>query len=555
MAAAAGVVPVLFLGLFLLYPLARIFYLGLGPIIAGGGRAMRSVLADTGLSGLLAASAIQALLSTALTLAVGLPAAYAFARYDFPGKALLRTLLSIPFVLPTVVVASAFVVLVGPGGILERAAAIVTGNPHIHVSLLRTLAAVLMAHVFYNVSIVVRIVGGFWSALDPRLEEAARVLGVGRVRSFFRVTARLLMAPVAASSLLVFAFCFASFGVVLMLGGPRTGTLETEIYRQAIGLFNLPAAAFVSAVQLLTSGLVLFAYSRLQARLAVSRSLRVTIHRRPRSIWQWILVSVCGIAPAVALILPMAALVVGSVLTRNGFSLAYWKALFAATGHSLFWTSPLIAAGNSFAFALEATGLALAMGIPAAYLITRGQAGRARATAAGAAAVDLLFLLPLGTSAVTLGLGYIVSLDVPPIDLRSSALIIPIAHALVALPLVVRSLLPPLRAINPRVREAAAVLGARPLRVRIEIDLPLLRNAFIAAAAFAFTVSLGEFAATALLTRPELMTLPILVYNSFNRPGELNQGQALALATLLMAACGLGLAAIERFRSADREGM
>jgi len=554
LAVVSGVVPILFLGLFLVYPLVRILSQGLGPILAGGGEALRRVLVDTALARLLGASALQALLSTLLTLAVGLPAAYAFARYDFPGKTLLRTLLSIPFVLPTVVVASAFVVLIGPAGILERAAALLTGNPRIHVSLLRTLGAVLMAHVFYNVSIIVRIVGGFWAALDPRLEEAARVLGAGRVSSFLRVTTRLLLAPVGAASLLVFAFCFASFGVVLMLGGPRTGTLETEIYRQAVGLFNLPAAAFVSATQLVTSAIVLFAYSRLQARLAISRSLRVALYHRPRTAAQWVAVSVCGVAPAVALLAPMAALVLGSVLTRTGFSFAYWKALFSPTGHSLFWTSPLTAAGHSFLFALEATALALALGIPAAYLISRSQGSADRSLARGTGtAADLLFLLPLGTSAVTLGLGYIISLNVPPIDLRASALIIPIAHALVALPLVVRSLLPPLRAINPRVREAASILGATTVQVRMEIDLPLLRNAFIAAAAFAFTVSLGEFAATALLTRPELMTLPVLVYNSFSRPGELNQGQALALATVLMAACGLGLAAIERFRTEGRE--
>jgi thiamine transport system permease protein len=107
--------------------------------------------------------------------------------------------------------------------------------------------------------------------------------------------------------------------------------------------------------------------------------------------------------------------------------------------------------------------------------------------------------------------------------------------------------------MNPRLREAAALLGARPARVRWEIDLPLLRRAFIAAAAFAFTVSLGEFGATALLTRPELITLPVLIYNTLSRPGELNQGQALALSALLMAACGAGLAAIERFRTGTGE--
>ncbi len=168
--------------------------------------------------------------------------------------------------------------------------------------------------------------------------------------------------------------------------------------------------------------------------------------------------------------------------------------------------------------------------------------------------LDILFLLPLGTSAVSLGFGFIVGFNSPPLDFHGAWVLIPIAHALVALPLVIRSLLPSLRALNPRMREAASVLGASPGRVRREIDFPILRRAFISAAAFAFTVSLGEFGATALLTRPELVTLPVLIFTVLGRPGAVNQGQALALSTILTLACGAGLAAIERFRARGAEG-
>jgi thiamine transport system permease protein len=171
-----GAAPVLFLCLFLLYPLARILAMGLGPLLAGGAAQVQAVAAAAGLGGLLLSSAMQALLSTACALAIGLPAASLFGRYDFPGKAVLRTLLTIPFVLPTVVVSSAFVVLIGSGGWLEKIAALLTGNPRLEASLMRTLPAVLIAHVFYNVAIVVRIVGGAWASHDTRLTEAARVL-------------------------------------------------------------------------------------------------------------------------------------------------------------------------------------------------------------------------------------------------------------------------------------------------------------------------------------------------------------------------------------------
>ena len=526
--------PVGFLAVFLLYPLTRILAMGLAPLFAAGGNGFLKVLADSDAPRLVLSSAGQALASTVLTLAVGLPAAYVFGRYDFPGKALLRSLLAIPFVLPTVVVGSAFVALIGPGGLSDRL---------IGVTFVRTLPAVILAHAFYNVSIVVRMVGGAWANLDPRLGESARMLGAGRRAAFLQVSARLLLPSIAASALLVFSFCFTSFGVILVLGGPRIATIETEIYRQAVHALNLPSAAFLSALQFAIAGLVLFGYSRLAARAGVVQSLApsTVTSRRPRSPAEWTLVAACGLAPAAGLMLPLAVLAVRSVVAPSGISLQYWGALFRNVRNSIFYVSPVAAALNSLAFSGFTVLLSLALGIPAAYLVARSRRGRLLGSAA-----DLLFLLPLGTSAVTLGFGFIISFGTPPFDLRSSFLIIPIAHALVAMPLVVRSLAGPLASIDPALRESAAVLGASPARVRLLVDVPVLRRAFLSAAAFAFTVSLGEFAATALLTRPERATIPVLIYGALAQPGDLNRGQAMAMSVVLMAACGLGIAVIER---------
>ena len=160
-------------------------------------------------------------------------------------------------------------------------------------------------------------------------------------------------------------------------------------------------------------------------------------------------------------------------------------------------------------------------------------------------------MLPLGTSAVTLGLGFILALNTPPLDLRASPWLLPLAHTLVALPFVVRSLTPALRSIRPRLRQAAAVLGATPGRVWREVDLPLAGRAALVAATFAFTISLGEFGATAILARPEQPTMPIVIYRFLGLPGALNFGQALAMGTILMLVCAVGILAIERFRVGD----
>jgi len=540
--------PVVFLGVFLLYPLGKILSMGLSPLAASGASVFFELAESIGLWGLLGSSAAQALASTSLSLLIGLPAAYVFARFDFPLKRLMRTLLSIPFVLPSTVVGSAFIALIGSNGAVERLIGFVSGHPAPELGIVRTLAAVLLAHVFYNVAVVVRIVGGCWAGLDPRTEEAAKVLGAGRAAVFLRVTLRLLMPAIAAAGILVFSFCFTSFGTILILGGPRTGTLETEIYRQAVHLFNLDAAAFLALIQIGFTAVLMLLYSRLQAamRITLKPGSPALTARKPRSAGEKTMVGLFGFCLTAALALPLAMLAAGSVSTRNGVGLEYWSGLFVNLRGSLFWTSPLTAARNSLFFSLTAVVFSLAIGVPAAY----AAASRHRRLPA---LLDVLFLLPLGVSAVTLGFGFLIALGSPPLDLRSSFLIIPIAHAMAALPLVTRSLTAPLQSMGPGLREAASVLGAGPARAVREVDFPILRPALLGAAAFAFTVSLGEFAATSLLTRPELTTIPMSIYGYLSRPGDLNQGMAFAMSTLLMIACGLGLAAIERARLGGTE--
>jgi thiamine transport system permease protein len=508
---------------------------------------------------LLAFTTGQALLSTLLTLLAGLPAAYVFGRFDFPGKSLLRALLTVPFVLPTVVVGSAFVALIGAGGLLDRLAGWLLGPGAPEINLMRTLPAVLVAHVFYNVAVVVRLVGGFWANLDPRLAEAARVLGAGRRQAFLQVTLPLLMPAILSAALLVFAFCFTSFGVILILGGPRLSTLEVEIYRQAVYLFNLPAAALLSLAQLVLTGLIMSAYARFQARTSLALNLKPArmTQRRPQGRRDWALVLLIGVGTTAGLMLPLLVLALNSVMTRSGAGLDYWLALFQDVRQSVFYAPPPLAIRNSLLFGGATVFLSLLVGIPAAYLIRRASPSASdprpatRRPGGLSALLELAFLLPLGTSAVTLGFGFIIGLDRPPLDLRGSAILIPIAHTLVALPLVTRSLLPALRGMNPRWREAAATLGATPWQVWREIDLPIVARAALVAAAFAFTVSMGEFGATALLARPDLPTLPVVIFSYLGQPGDLNQGQALAMSTLLMLVCVAGLVGIERFRMGD----
>jgi len=542
--------PLLFLAIFFFYPLGSIFALSFAPAGKLDLGELVALFTKPYFGRVLWFTTWQALASTGLTLGLGLPAAYVFARYDFPGKSLLRALTTIPFVMPTVVVAAAFTTLLGPQGLLNGwlSAAFNLAAPPI--DLLYTIWIILLAHAFYNATVVVRIVGGFWANLDPRLGEAAAVLGANRWRNLREVTLPLLLPAIIAASLLVFLFCFTSFGVILILGGPRFATLEVEIYRQAVNLFNLPLAAALSLIQLLLTFGVMAAYTRMQAKASLPLNLRPrsSTARKPAGWRDWLVVGSVNSLLTVILLSPLLALIVRSVTLGDGPpTLRYYQALTVNRTQDVFFVTPILAIRNSLIFALAATLLSLILGLLSAYLL----AGPGRAESRLSKWLDPIFLLPLGTSAVALGFGYIIALDEPPLNLRTSLLLTPIAHTLIAVPFVVRTLLPVLRGLDPSLREAAAVMGASPAQVVREIDLPIIGRALLVAAAFAFTVSMGEFGATLLIYKPQFPTMPIVIYRALGQPGLLNYGQALAMSALLMLVCTAGLLAIERFRLGD----
>ncbi len=535
--------PLTFIALFFFYPLYEIFALSLTQDGRLDLSPFHTLLVEPYYARVLGFTTFQAGLSTLLTLLVGMPAAYVVARYDFRGKSLLRALTTIPFVMPTMVVAAAFTALLGPNGHLNEWLQLALGLDTPPIRLQQTLLLVLIAHVFYNATIVVRLVGGFWANLDPRVEEAARVLGAGWWRTFREITLPMLLPSIVAASLLIFLFCFTSFGVILVLGGPQLATLEVEIYYQAVPLFHLPVAAALSIVQMGFTFAIMAVYTRVQARAAVPLSLRPAkaTQRRPSTVWARLVVwgSIGGLM--VLLMAPLLALVDRSFSLGGTHTLRYYQALFTNPSQSFFYVTPAEAIRNSLLVAAGTVALSLTIGLVSAYLL----AGRPSLLKA---LLDPLFMLPLGTSAVTLGFGYVIALDRPPLDLRTSPLLLPLAHTLVAFPFVVRSLLPVLRGLNPRWREAANVLGASPARIVREIDLPIVARALLVGAVFAFTVSLGEFGATFLIARPDFPTMPIVIYRLVGAQGILNQGQGLAMGTLLMCVCAAGFILIERFR-------
>lgn len=487
----------------------------------------------------------QAAVGTLISLAVGIPGAYVLYRRRWPGRQLVRAVVTIPFVLPSVVVGVAFRALLSESGPLG------------FLRLDSTFTAIVLALVFFNYSVVVRTVGAMWARLDPRAAEAAAVLGAPPWRVLRDVTLPALGPAIASAGALVFLYSASAYGVVLILGGLTRGTVETEIYLQTVQFLDLKAAAVLSIVQLgIALGALLVAN---RARSASERALGLraiaTEPLRLRGLGSGPDRAAAAITAVVVLgllVSPLLHLVLRSLQQADGtWGIGNYLLLSSLGAGNPLNVTVWEALGTSVRVALAATGIALILGVMVSIVLTRRPTQRAGRAALGA--FDAAFMLPLGISAVTVGFGFLITLNRPPLDLRSSMILVPIAQAIVALPMVVRAVLPVLRAIDPRQREAAAALGASPWRVFATIDGPHLVRSLGLALGFAFTISLGEFGATSFLARPETATLPVVIYRLIGRPGAENFGMAMAACVVLAALAALVMALGEQLRIDSQE--
>jgi len=547
-------IPLAFLLIFFYQPLLAIFRLVFSTQFRQGWKLFRW----SQITKPLGFTLYQATLSTILTLILGLPAAYLFARFQFAGRKFLRVLITIPFILPTVVVAAAFNTLLGPRGWLNLGLMSLFNLSSPPVNILNSLSAILLAHVFYNTSIVIRMVGSSLSRLNQNLPSAAQNLGASPWRAFREVTLPLLMPSILSATLMVFLFDFSSFGVVLMLGGPQFSTLEVEIYNQAMNRFNLPVAGLLSIVQLAFTLLVSVLINRSNqprygkaAMASESSGLRIA-----RKGWEKPFVIIMVAVLLLLMVTPTLSLITRSFFSfeaargergelNTGITLRFYRELFENREQSLFYVPPILAIRNSMIYAGITMLLATTLGLISVYAIQKsGRLSRF---------LEPLFMLPLGASAVTLGLGFLIVFGSSVLTQGRFQALIPIAHSLVALPLVIRTLLPALRGIPANLRLAATSMGASPLRVFREVDLPILFRAIVVSMLFAFTISLGEFGASSFLSNTAMPTIPVAIYRYLSQPGALNYGQALAMSSLLMAVCVAGSIIIEQIRLPGKE--
>ena len=482
------IAPVAFLSVFFVVPVANTF-LRFFQFSEFG-----NVLGNQSLRGVAWFSLWQALISTIATLALGLPATWALSRFTFRGSRIARGILTAPFVLPAVVVAAGVLAITDSRGV----------------------APIIWAHVVFNVSVILRIVGSRWSMVNHRLEYGAATLGARPSRAFTLVVWPQISDAVISAATLVFIYCFTSFGVIAILGGVSRRTLESEIFTQAVRLGNTETATALAVLQAIIICAVLFT-TRLSSRpnstslhVSTSQSLRSKPNRRLSPL-MFVMTAVLVVAS------PLLATVYRSLFINSELSLSAWRSIFSGSLPALS-VSSLSVISTSLVFAIAAACICVPLGL----LVARSSAQRA------------LFSLPLVISAATLGIGLIITFNTSPFAWRSERWLIPVIHAVIALPLVIRALDPAIRAIPISLRNASATLGASPFTTWARVDVPILRPAILRATGLSMAISLGEFGATSFLSRSGSTTLPIAIAQLLGKPGVATQQAGFALAALMV---------------------
>ena len=475
----------------------------------------------------------QALVSTAVCLTFAIPGAYVLYRKKFFGQRVLRSLITIPFMLPTIVVATSF-------GIF-RDALHFWNNPVFWI---------ILAHVFLNYSLAVRTIGSFWMSLDLHTEEAAALAGAGRFRTMWSISLPQLKPALISAAASTFLFCSASYGVILVLGGGQVHSLETEIANAANTLLDLPKASALALIQTLLS-VVAFGISQTGGRGNIGIEINESfgdVKKLDRRDWLGSLITFPFLAAVI--FAPMHMIILRTFTEGAGFIGNFANLAGRGTRDQLN-LSVIDATGNSLRNMVIAATISVVIGVMVSYLMalpTKKKFGQAVIRF-----LDIAFLLPLGISTVVLGFGYLITFGGYPLPLRETWLVVPLIQSVMAVPLVVRLVYPALVSVERSHFEAAATAGANRWQIWWFIELPMIRNTVYSATAFAALVSLGEFGAASLLAYGDQATLPTVLFSLISKPGGQNYGMAMAASTLIIALTFVVVLAISRENLPERQ--
>ncbi len=458
----------------------------------------------------------QAALSSLLTVVVAIPGAYLLYRKSFPGQQLIRAIITVPFVLPSIVVAVGFTVFRNMHNFYQDLGLTFLAD---------TVYWIIAAHVFVNYSIAVRTIGGVWASLDRDVESAAELDGAGRLRTAISVSLPQLRPAIFSAAALVFLFSATSFGIVLVLGGGQVQTIETLIFFAATQRLDLELAAALVLIQTIITATAFLVGSFLaKGGFGLEQVFEGTkapsIDRR-----DFPAVLISATVWIGLLVMPMVLVVFEAFRVGDGFGLENFANLGTQGARDLLNITMLDAGLNSLRNMVVAGSIAFVLGTLVSWLLVRTKLKF----------LDLVFLVPLGVSSVVLGFGFLISFDAAWFPLRSSWLIVPLAQSLVALPMVIRLVYPALETIGREPREQAFLDGATSWQTWWFVESKLIRNVLLTSLGYAAIISLGEFGASSFLANGSQATIPTMLFRLISRPGEQNYGMAMAVSAILIA--------------------
>jgi thiamine transport system permease protein len=474
----------------------------------------------------------QAFFSTLCALALGLPGAWVLGTGRLRGSALIRGLSAIPFAMPPILVALAFVLFFGNAGWLNR---IIAAGREVFfpgrgqgtgggLRILYKPEAIILAHGFYNFPLVIRLAGDRLYQVRRSYASAAATLGAGGLKTALTILLPLSLSSILAASLLCFLYSFTSFAVVLVLGGgPAATTLAVDIYRYARISLNYPAAGFLALIETLIAcgALALYLLFSRGTGLEEAGNVPAALERRDRSPLRFLLIGLYGLALIFFVAGPLLSVPLESFLSRATraaapeFSLRWWFSLQDRV---------LPALGRSLLLAFLSAGIACTLSVLAA-APGRGKNGF------GSALIRLVTAAPLASSGIVLGLGWIILYGQEQVR---SVWAVAIFHAVISLPFAYSSVSEGFRALPASTLAAASVFGAGPVRRLFTVIIPLAAPRIRGAWGFAAAISLGELNGVLMIGMEHWETLPLLVYRA---AGAYRYGTACAAGTILLLCC------------------
>lgn len=494
----------------------------------------------------------QATLSMVFTLAIGIPIAWQLGRYKWPFESLIRSLLTMPFVMPSIIAAMGFMHIIGQDGLDIRS------NPN------TWFATLIIAHAWFNIALVIRFCEPILSTLDPNLEEQIRLLPAGKTRwgRIRNLWGPILIPSIAAAACMTFVFSFTSFALVrwITLGENTLESMMAELGSSAgISGYMVAKNEVILGASIIQFAILLFALwlmSTLQHKRqnTLPQSSKEIVKSENKKGWFVIL-------PAILFaIVPLLTLVISSFRirkTESGVSEEYWSLegweyAFAATD-SL--PSAWDALANSVGYAIVTLLIALPLGWILAQTINDIEKRNPKL----GKLLDVFSMLPFAVSSVMIGLGVMLGMiKINPGFFYKLWFTPVIAHVMITTPFVVRIILPALRSIDPSYDECARTLGISKMKRFFTIKVPLLRGSIIVSSIFIIAMSMGEFGASWVVTRnSDWTTLPIMIDSirsiPYNNP--LTTPAANAVSSTLMIIALILFVSTEKFRPRKEGGM